>query len=167
MISRVRNMMNSLNVIQTSTGKKINICHMARDIVENRKLIYFGEIHSVPNIVELQEAVLESLTKSAIAQSSRVHVFMEHFSLDDQKLIDGYVNNNIKTEQEFVQKYDETSSEGHDIEKYVPIFKLAKNNPEHIALRGAFIPRLGLISLNYCNKVSIKGINLDSMHECW
>ena len=141
MISRVRNMMNSMSVIHTSTGKKVNICQMSRDIVENRKLIYFGEIHSVPRIVELQEAVLESLTNSARVQSAKVHVFMEHFSLEDQKLIDGYVNNCIKTEQELVQKYDETSSEGHDIEKYFPIFKLAKNNPDHISLRGAFIPR--------------------------
>ena len=90
MISRARAIMTSACLIQTSSGKRINFQQLSQDIVENRRLVYFGEIHSVPKIVELQKAVLESMTLAAIAQSSKVHVFMEHFSIDDQKLLDNY-----------------------------------------------------------------------------
>ena len=124
MISRLRSMLASVQVIQTSTGKKMNVCNLARDIVENRRLVYFGEIHSVPKIVELQQAVLESMTDAAKVNTSKVHVFLEHFSIDDQKLIDDYIVDKIKTEKELVEKYEENSTEGHDIEKLLLPFSL-------------------------------------------
>lgn len=141
MISRLRSMLASVQVIQTSTGKKMNVCNLARDIVENRRLVYFGEIHSVPKIVELQQAVLESMTDAAKVNTSKVHVFLEHFSIDDQKLIDDYIVDKIKTEKELVEKYEENSTEGHDIEKYFSIFNHVKNNSSYVELRGAFVPR--------------------------
>ena len=133
--------MTSACLIQTSSGKRINFQHLSQDILNNRRLVYFGEIHSVPQIVELQKAVLESMTQSAIAQSSKVHVFMEHFSIDDQQLLDKYMSDTIKTEQELCEKYEEQSSEGHDIEKYSSLFNFAKNNSTTINLHGGFVPR--------------------------
>merc|ERR1719394_950539 len=134
MISRVKSMISSVSIIQAATGKQVNFCQFAR------KLVYFGEIHSIPAIVKVQQAVLEAMTESAKQNSAKVHVFLEHFSIEDQILIDNYMNN-VDSEQDLLQKYEELSSEGHDIEKYIPIFKFAKSNLSPVSIRGAFIPR--------------------------
>ena len=142
MISRIKNIMSSsMSLIQTPVGKKISLCNVARDIVENRRIVYFGEIHSVPQIVQMQRAILEAMTDAAKAQSAKVHVFLEHFSIDDQKLLDSYMKNDITSEQDFLQQYENTSSEGHDIDKYFPILNYVKANNSTVSVKGSFIPR--------------------------
>lgn len=142
MISRIKNIMSSsMSLIQTPAGKKISLCHVARDIVENRRIVYFGEIHSVPQIVQMQRAILEAMTDAAKAQSAKVHVFLEHFSIDDQKLLDSYMKNDITCEKDFLQQYENSSSEGHDIDKYFPILNYVKANTSTVSVKGSFIPR--------------------------
>ena len=97
-------MASTLALIQTPKGNNVSLCQLARDIVEHKKIVYFGEIHSVPKIVNLQLAVLEAMTDAAKTQSAKVHIFLEHFSIDDQTLLDSFIKNNIQSEKEFIQK---------------------------------------------------------------
>ena len=133
--------MTSFNIVQARSGQSASFCHVLRDLTENRKLVYFAEIHSQPTIINLQLAVLQSLTDHVQRKKSKVHVFLEHFSIDDQTLIDEYINNPSVSEEELEKKYHECSEEGHDIEKYFPIFQFAKENINTITLNGSFIPR--------------------------
>ena len=133
--------MTSFNIVQPRSGQKTSFCQLMRDLTENRKLVYFAEIHSQPTIINLQLAVLQSLTDHVQRKKSKVHVFLEHFSIDDQTLIDEYINNPSVSEEELEKKYHECSEEGHDIEKYFPIFQFAKENINSITLNGSFIPR--------------------------
>ena len=141
MISKIKSLMTSFNIIQPRSAQKISFCQLLRDLTENRKLVYFGEIHSQPAIINLQLAVLQSLTEHAHRKHSKVHVFLEHFSINDQFLIDEYINNPSISEEDLEKKYHECSEEGHDIEKYFPIFQFAKENINTISLNGSFIPR--------------------------
>ena len=149
MISRLRSIMNAASFIQTSSGLKIKFPGLVQDIQENRRIVYFGEIHSVPKIIEAQKAVLESMTEAARVQSAKVHLILEHFSIDDQTLLDNYMSDNIKTEQELIDTYEEQSSEFHDLKPYSTLFQYAKNNSSVVNLRGGFVPRL---VINYSSK---------------
>ena len=141
MISKIKSLMTSFNIVQPRSGQKISFCQLLRDLTENRKLVYFGEIHSQPSIINLQLAVLQSLAEQVQRKQSKVHVFLEHFSINDQSLIDEYINNPAISEEDLEKKYHECSEEGHDIEKYFPIFQFAKENINTITLNGSFIPR--------------------------
>ena len=133
--------MTSFNILQPQSGQKIGFCQLMRDLTENRKLVYFAEIHSQPAIISLQLAVLQSLADHVHGRQSKVHVFLEHFSFKDQSLIDEYINNPAISEEDLEKKYHEFSEEGHDISKYFPIFQFAKENINTITLNGSFIPR--------------------------
>ena len=165
MISRLKSMASTLALIQTPKGNNVSLCQLARDIVEHKKIVYFGEIHSVPKIVNLQLAVLEAMTDAAKTQSAKVHIFLEHFSIDDQTLLDSFVKNNIQSEEEFIQKYEDTSQEGHDVEKYFPILNYVKNNSSHITVKGSFIPRysLSLKTLTLSDYIFWTGV----LQKCW
>ena len=70
------------------------------------KLIFLGEVHSVPSITQFQYQVIQALTPSAQSTnknddndtqqdgSSRrrktLHIVMEHFALDMQELLDSF-----------------------------------------------------------------------------
>lgn len=141
MISKIKSLMTSFNIVQPRSGQKTSFCQLMRDLTENRKLVYFAEIHSQPAIINLQLAVLQSLTDHVHSRQSKVHVFLEHFSINDQSLIDEYINNPSISEEDLDKKYHELSEEGHDISQYFPIFQFAKENINTITLNGSFIPR--------------------------
>ena len=141
MISKIKSLMTSFNIIQPRLGQKTSFCEVLRDLTDNRKLVYFGEIHSQPAIINMQLAVLQSLKEHVQKKQAKVHVFLEHFSINDQSLIDEYINNPAISEEDLERKYHELSEEGHDIEKYFPIFQFAKENINTITLNGSFIPR--------------------------
>ena len=56
MISKLRNLMTTFNIIQPGTGQKISFCQLAKDLTENRKLVYFSEIHSTASCAEQQQS---------------------------------------------------------------------------------------------------------------
>ena len=133
--------MTNFNIIQPKTGQKISFCQLSKDLTENRKLVYFGEIHSQPAIIGLQSAVFQSLVEHADRNGSKIHLLLEHFSVKDQILIDEYLNNSSISEEDLERKYLDSSEEGHDIQKYFPILKFAKANITAITVNGSFIPR--------------------------
>ena len=141
MISKLRNLMTTFNIIQPGTGQKISFCQLAKDLTENRKLVYFSEIHSQPDIVSLQNAVFQSMVEHAYKKQAKVHLFLEHFSIEDQTLIDEYLNNSSVSEEDLERRYLDSSEEGHNIATYFPLLKFAKANIKAISLNGSFIPR--------------------------
>ena len=141
MISKIRSLMTTFNIIQPKTGQKITFCQLSKDLTENRKLVYFGEIHSQPAIINLQNAVFQSMVEHANKKGSKIHLFLEHFSIQDQTLIDEYLNNSSISEEDLERKYLDASEEGHDISTYFPILKFAKDNTSAVTVNGSFIPR--------------------------
>jgi len=141
-VFKLAEFLNSSKLIKPETGTSITTCQLARDLLENRKLVYFGEIHGQPQVVNMEVLILKILVEDAKNKNPphKVNVFLEHFNLEQQSLINSYMHNNIG-EEELFQKYKETGDEGHDVEKYTPLLKYAKENFTSITLNGSFVPR--------------------------
>jgi len=129
----------------------------AKEIGKHR-LVFFGEIHSMPPIIAFQRQVQASMIQDLSNQQRRqqeqlqeqlqeqpqqtkdakVHVIMEHFSFELQDLLDEYCNGKW-TFEELVQKYHELGEEGHDLYPYEGLLEDAK---EHgVRLHAGFLPR--------------------------
>eukprot|EP00092_Neocalanus_flemingeri_P001211 GFUD01001290.1.p1 GENE.GFUD01001290.1~~GFUD01001290.1.p1 ORF type:complete len:595 (+),score=168.40 GFUD01001290.1:46-1830(+) len=135
-------MNNSSKIIKPETGVNITLCQLARDLVENKRLIYFGEVHGHSQVVGLEILILKILVEQAKSKDPphTVNVFLEHFSLEHQPLIDSYLSDDIK-EKELFDKYKEFGDEGHDVEKYASLLKYAKENLTSVKINGSFVPR--------------------------
>lgn len=107
--------------------------HPSKEIAKH-KLVFLGEIHSMPPIISFQREIQAEMNK----QSDNLHVILEHFSFDLQELLDRYMDNEIDFDQ-LVDKYHETGEEGHDIEPYRYLLEDAKNLGIH--LHAGFLPR--------------------------
>jgi SAM-dependent methyltransferase len=113
--------------------------------IAKHRLVFLGEIHSMPPIVafqrQVQAAMIQELLTTPPTTSSSMnqgrgrnkvlHVIMEHFSFEHQDLLDEYCNTSTNcstgtttpsgkpwTFDEFVQKYHELGHEGHDLYPY-------------------------------------------------
>ncbi|MGK3742467.1 MAG: putative iron-regulated protein [Bacillariaceae sp.] len=126
--------LSSLNepVSTTSNFGKISK-HPSKEIARH-KLVFLGEIHSMPPIISFQREIQAEMNR----QSDKLHVILEHFSFDLQELLDQYMDNEIDFEQ-LVDKYHETGEEGHDIEPYRDLLEDAKSLGIH--LHAGFLPR--------------------------
>ena len=120
---------------------------LVRDEIGNAKLVYFGEYHSESRIASfLEELVVEwhrflsggsssswATTATATATTPRLHLIMEHFSVDMQPLLDRYagiVVEGVDDDDKFpddddgafdalVESYKEDyGTEGHDLMPY-------------------------------------------------
>ena len=65
---------------------------------------------------------------------------MEHFSFEQQFLLDEYLEGTLSLE-DVVTKYKEIGTENHDIMKYRDVLEHAKENKDKISLIAGFIPR--------------------------
>ena len=128
-VFKMAEFLNSSKLIKPETGANITVYQLARDMLENRRLVFFGEIHAQPEVVNMEVLILKILVEDAKRKSPphRVNVFLEHFSLEQQSLINSYLHGHINEEELFI-KYEETGEEGHDVEKYTPLLKYAKEN---------------------------------------
>jgi len=135
-------MSNSSKIIKPENGAIVSICQLARDLVENKRLIFFGEIHGQAQVLDLEVLILKILVEQAKNTDPpyRINVFLEHFNLEHQPLIDSYLSDNIK-EKELFEKYKETGDEGHDVEKYINLLQYAKENLTSVKINGSFVPR--------------------------
>jgi len=134
--------LNSSRLIKPETGTNIKICQLAKDLLENKRLVFFGEVHGQPQVVELELLILKILVEDSKSRNPphRVNIFLEHFNLEQQSLINSYLHDKINDEELFM-KYKETGDEGHDVEKYSSLLKYAKENLTSITLNGSFVPR--------------------------
>lgn len=102
--------------------------------IARHRLVFLGEIHSMPPIISFQQQVQHEMQKS----SRQLHMVMEHFSFELQAFLDEYSQGKITFDQ-LVQKYHETGEEGHDLEPYRTLLEDAKANG--VRLHAGFIPR--------------------------
>jgi len=109
------------SVSTTSNFGEISM-HPSKEIAKH-KLVFLGEIHSMPPIISFQREIQAEMNK----QSDNLHVILEHFSFDLQELLDRYMDNEIDFDQ-LVDKYHETGEEGHDIEPYRYLLEDAKKS---------------------------------------
>merc|ERR1719334_1253265 len=90
----------------------------------------------------MQLGVLSILVEQTKAKNSGagVSVFMEHFSLEHQPLLDRYQCGDL-SEEELYSQYRELGEEGFTIEEYGSILRYAKDNCSSVRLKGGFVPR--------------------------
>jgi arsenite methyltransferase len=100
------------------------------------RLVFLGEIHSVPQIVALQAAVM---TKMA-SLPGKLHVVFEHFSFEMQEILEEYQCNKISFE-EMVDLYQQIGTEGHNLLPYKPLLEHAKERETSVKLHAGFLPR--------------------------
>ena len=115
--------------------------------IAKHRLVFFGEIHSMPPIVSFQREVQEKMREQCWVSSSdsdatsgnpQLHVVLEHFSFDFQDLLDQYSKGELTFDQ-LVNKYKEQSEEGHRLEPYRELLEDAKATNVH--LHAGFLPR--------------------------
>lgn len=111
----------------------------SQEVAKNR-LVFFGEVHSMPPIVafqrQVQAAMVEQVNHSTI--DAKLHVVMEHFSLDLQGILDEYCDGNLGFD-ELVERYHDIGEEGHNLEPYRDLLEDARKNG--VRLHAGFLPR--------------------------
>lgn len=126
----------------TSNFGQVYYPQAAQEIAKHR-LVFFGEVHSMPPIIafqrQVQAAMVEHQTCSTHSDDAKVHVIMEHFSLDLQSLLDDYCNGKY-TFEELVQHYREMGEEGHELEPYRDLLEDARLS-QSVRLHAGFLPR--------------------------
>lgn len=146
--------------------------HLVEQEIGNAKLIYLGEIHSEQRIATFMTEMVRhwsdllTSTKSSSSVSSppvRLHLIMEHFSVDMQPLLDKYYANGETDEEDDDTSFDELKrsykedygTEGHDLEPYRDLITFCRNTTMKsrnsadssssggctIHIHGGFIPR--------------------------
>jgi hypothetical protein len=102
--------------------------------IARHRLVFLGEIHSMPPIVEFQRQVQQEMHKRA----SNLHVFLEHFSFELQPLLNEFCEGRIDFEN-LNKKYHELGHEGHDLVPYKGLLEDARN--KGIMLHAGFAER--------------------------
>jgi arsenite methyltransferase len=136
--------------------------------VKNAKLLYFGEFHSEPRIVSLQTDLVKGWAKClgvpSVVRPKRLHLIMEHFSVDMQELLDrfqGLQKDDDEAFDELLRSYkDDYGTEGHDLKPYRDLLQFCRHTTTsnniisneggycEVLLHGGFIPRDHAARLN-------------------
>ena len=99
------------------------------------RVVFFGEIHAQPAVVAFQRR-----TALAMLGEGTLHVILEHFSFEQQHLLDAYAAGEL-TISRLLEEYDAIGTEGHDIVSLEPLLSLAREQAGRVRLHGGFIPR--------------------------
>ena len=167
-------------IFKSSSGSSITKSHQGAvhrlvDDIQHAKLVYFGEFHSESRIVSFQtELVKEWSKRLALAPAAadggrppRLHLIMEHFSVDMQELLERYQSLDAGSEavafpdddseafQQLVDSYKNYGTEGHDLLPYSNLLQFCRETTSkseegqcEILLHGGFIPRNHAARLN-------------------
>ena len=106
------------------------------DQISEYRLVFFGEVHSIPQVVDFQQDVMKRMASN----SSKLHVVMEHFSFDMQSMLEDYQNERISFE-ELIKKYQEVGTEKHNLRPYKPLLEEARRSNMKIKLHAGFLSR--------------------------
>jgi len=140
-------------------GTKTSVNFVANSL-RSKRLIYFGEIHSVPSIVNFQESVLDFLVREVRNENgavdrtkedeggriSKVVVVMEHFAgTGHQSLLDKFMSEDNEQSsmslESFIDSYQEGGEEGHNLVPYWNLLNYARRNADVVEIKAGFIPR--------------------------
>lgn len=131
--------------------------------IRHAKLIYFGEYHSETRIISFQTELIKGLAKclhKAADRPPRLHLVMEHFSIDMQHSLDTY-QQSLQTDndafEELVGAY-KNGTEGHDLQPYRSLLQFCRQTTKgksddkeafcEVLIHGGFIPRNYAARLN-------------------
>jgi len=143
-------------------GTKTSVNFVA-NFLKNKRVIYFGEIHGVPQIVKFQECILDFLInqvkdeRQEKEKGSKVVVIMEHFAgPEHQRLLDAYMCQEVNqmSFESFCKLYDELGEEGHDLKPYSNLLRIAKENAGTVEVKAGFIPR------SYAKRLVSEGVDV-------
>ena len=127
------------------SGKRFAFGQHVENMICSKRLVYFGEHHEQPEVVQLQFTILETLlnhvSNSQTEHPACVRVFLEHFSLEQQTLLDKFVHDKEMEMSELQKEYKETGNEGFAVEKYSSILQCARAESEKVKLIASFVPR--------------------------
>ncbi len=169
--------------------------------LQHAKLLYFGEFHSESRIVSFQTELIKEWAKclassfsssftggssSAILQP-RVHLIMEHFSVDMQNLLnrfsgitgeEAFPDDDDEAFENLVSSYkDDFGTEGHDLQTYRHLLQFCRqttrgtggNEQQYycpVQIHGGFIPRNHAARLNKeCPDTASKKFFFDEMSQ--
>ena len=112
------------------SGQRFAFGQHIENMICSKRLVYFGEHHEQPEVVQLQLTLLETLVNhvsrnGASSSPGCVRVFLEHFSLEQQPILDKFITNKEMNLSELQKEYNETGEEGFAMEKYSSILQLA------------------------------------------
>jgi arsenite methyltransferase len=106
------------------------------DSVAKCRLVFLGEIHSVPQIVAMQAAVMQKMA----SLPGTLHVVFEHFSFEMQEILEDYQAQKIHFD-EMVVRYKQIGTEGHNLQPYKPLLEYIKEAQGSVKLHAGFLPR--------------------------
>jgi SAM-dependent methyltransferase/uncharacterized iron-regulated protein len=112
--------------------------HPALEIAKHHRLVFLGEVHSMPPIIAFQRQVQASMVEHVASDGAQLHVVMEHFSFELQDILDDYCSGKL-TFDELVQKYHELGEEGHNLYPYKELLEDARELG--VQLHAGFLPR--------------------------
>jgi len=139
------------SAVSNQHGQQFSAVNQLVSELKNAKLIYFGEFHSENRIVEFQTELIRKWRES-LKPPQRLHVVMEHFSIDMQQILDTFRQSEETDEAAFEQllcSYQDVGTEGHDLKPYKDLLLHARRDKGvQVLLHGGFIPRNHASRLN-------------------
>ena len=121
-----------------------------RSIAKQHQVVFCGEVHSRPPIIQLQQRLLQAMLQEVSSPQTnqnsndnkqrKVHVVLEHFSLDMQEWLQAYQAGTLSF-QELLEKYQTEGHEGHELRPYYPLLHTCLTNQHQCVLHAGFLPR--------------------------
>ena len=92
------------------SGQRFAFGKHIENMICSKRLIYFGEHHEQPEVVQVQLTLLETLVNhvsrnGASSSPGCVRVFLEHFSLEQQSILDKFISNKEMELQDIKWRY--------------------------------------------------------------
>ena len=106
---------------------------LLRDALSGVGVVFLGERHEVPSVLDVELRLLDALH----SLSGDVSLALEHFNYRQQHLIDGYLSGRLEWDE--VREGYERGFEGFNIDFYRPLIDYAREN--NIRVYGIMVPR--------------------------
>lgn len=131
--------MDEKRVLCAKSGQRLAWSELDRQL-SNKRLIFIGEHHAQPEVVEMELAIVDSMLKSIGGQNGSIFLVMEHFPIDRQDLLTKYLSGSLKL-NEFHESYEAETKEGHKLLAYEHLLEYVKDHYPKIRLFAGFPPR--------------------------
>ena len=124
--------------------------------IRRKQLVWFGEFHSEQRIVAFQHDLVAALStpRRQEATPRKLHVVLEHFSVEMQGILDRFQTDPAYGFDELKRAYEDIGTEGHDLAPYEGFLRYCKGGApqdeafhdgaaggRRIQLHGGFLPR--------------------------
>ena len=156
------------------------------NIIRYAQILYYVICTSILNIISFSHIYLYNSTfqtelikewanclTASSSKPTRVHLIMEHFSIEMQSILDRYTTSDISDDEAFEQLVDsyknEFGTEGHDLHPYRELLQFCRNTTTgtcNVHIHGGFIPRNHAARLNKeCLDIQSKQLFFNEMSE--